>query len=176
MFHVWADRASEPHVHKQSCARPSRFKAKQCLRRLLIFVTMAQMEVAPECVGFNSIWGGSTDVLEDCNTLNEPDKSGVIYWEPFSQSLCCITGMCCNSADITALDNKDLELIERNTLKTANCMLVVRFREATCWCKVGLHSSQLVADISCHALACCACCQVDWALGCCCDCRCLGFV
>lgn len=45
VFHVWADRASEPHVYKQSCTRPSRIKFEQCLRWLLILFTVTQLEV-----------------------------------------------------------------------------------------------------------------------------------
>ncbi len=43
VLHVWPNRASEPHVHKQSLGRPSTIKVEQRLRRLLIFVTMTQL-------------------------------------------------------------------------------------------------------------------------------------
>jgi len=63
VFHVWADRASEPHVHKQSYAKPSRSKVEQRLRRLFIL--------------YLTVWGVEPVVTHQTSWLESTGVCGV---------------------------------------------------------------------------------------------------
>lgn len=57
VLHVWANRASEPHVHKQSCARPSTItEIEQLLRRCgSLCLSPLLKEVVLKHVEYNSM-------------------------------------------------------------------------------------------------------------------------